>query len=204
MRIAPSFWTPRTIATIPTLAHLRDQVLQRSTKRCPKWKFRLAPDIVAQLQPRACVWLTPAIARRYDYRQRTLEFDGRAYFGPNLTDQTFTTARPAGVPILLFTIYEEDESPDTWSVKFHRVSTVRRDPMTRALEPVNYIGNADRLVQRLHPDTFSGLPDVMLSPNCLICGKGLTDPASMARFIGPECAATSSLYVVDRLMGHLE
>jgi hypothetical protein len=26
-------------------------------------------------------------------------------------------------------------------------------------------------------------------------GKGLTDPVSMARFIGPECAGTSSLAV---------
>src|SRR5262249_14739800 len=37
--------------------------------------------------------------------------------------------------------------------------------------------------------------DLMLAPNCLVCGKGLTDPASMARFIGPECAGTSSLHV---------
>jgi hypothetical protein len=35
----------------------------------------------------------------------------------------------------------------------------------------------------------------MLHPHCLICGKTLTDPASMARFVGPECAGTSSLKV---------
>jgi hypothetical protein len=35
----------------------------------------------------------------------------------------------------------------------------------------------------------------MFSAHCLICGKALTDPASMARWIGPECAGTSSLDV---------
>jgi hypothetical protein len=33
----------------------------------------------------------------------------------------------------------------------------------------------------------------MFSPHCLLCGKELTDPASMARLIGPECAGTGSL-----------
>jgi hypothetical protein len=28
----------------------------------------------------------------------------------------------------------------------------------------------------------------MFQPACLLCGKGLTDPVSMARWIGPECA----------------
>ena len=31
---------------------------------------------------------------------------------------------------------------------------------------------------------------------CLICGKQLTDPVSMARFIGPECAGTSSPHIL--------
>jgi hypothetical protein len=56
-------------------------------------------------------------------------------------------------------------------------------------------------LQRRIMETFSGeffnqlTVDAMLSPQCLICGKELTDPASMARFIGPECAGTSSLRV---------
>ena len=33
----------------------------------------------------------------------------------------------------------------------------------------------------------------MFEAACLCCGKALTDPASMARFVGPECAGTSSL-----------
>jgi hypothetical protein len=39
------------IAPIPALAELRDMVLARSKKRRPKWRFRLAPDLVLQLQP---------------------------------------------------------------------------------------------------------------------------------------------------------
>jgi hypothetical protein len=36
-------------------------------------------------------------------------------------------------------------------------------------------------------------PALMFGAYCLCCGKALTDPASMARWIGPECAGTSSL-----------
>ena len=36
-------------------------------------------------------------------------------------------------------------------------------------------------------------PRQMFEYRCLCCGKELTDPASMARMIGPECAGTASL-----------
>jgi uncharacterized protein DUF6011 len=46
-----------------------------------------------------------------------------------------------------------------------------------------------RIVTALRAGLFNvGAPAQMLSHNCVICGKGLTDPASMARWIGPECA----------------
>jgi hypothetical protein len=38
-------------------------------------------------------------------------------------------------------------------------------------------------------------PRAMLSRHCMICGKALTDPASMARFIGPECYGSGTLDV---------
>jgi hypothetical protein len=38
-------------------------------------------------------------------------------------------------------------------------------------------------------------PALMFQANCLLCGKSLTDPVSMARWIGPECAHTHSLDV---------
>jgi hypothetical protein len=53
----------------------------------------------------------------------------------------------------------------------------------------------DRVID-LMPDAFAGLhPEMMLKPSCLMCGKALTDPVSMARWIGPECAGTSSAVV---------
>jgi hypothetical protein len=39
-------------------------------------------------------------------------------------------------------------------------------------------------------------PGMMLQPSCLMCGKSLTDPVSMARWVGPECAGTSSTAVL--------
>ena len=41
-----------TIPPITFLAELREEVLKHSLKRMPKWKFRFAPDIVVQLQPK--------------------------------------------------------------------------------------------------------------------------------------------------------
>jgi len=35
----------------------------------------------------------------------------------------------------------------------------------------------------------------LFHPYCLCCGKALTDPVSMARFVGPECASTSSPHI---------
>ena len=51
------------------------------------------------------------------------------------------------------------------------------------------------LIVRAYTSSDGSTPAKMLSHNCVICGKGLTDPASMARWIGPECAGTSSLRV---------
>jgi hypothetical protein len=50
-----------------------------------------------------------------------------------------------------------------------------------------------RIVEALHPERFTRLkPDLMLSPHCICCGKALSDPASMARWIGPECWGNAS------------
>jgi len=54
---------------------------------------------------------------------------------------------------------------------------------------------ADQVLAVLTPDTFAHLPTVLLIPHCLICGKALRDPASMARGIGPECFGSSTLNV---------
>ena len=57
-----------------------------------------------------------------------------------------------------------------------------------------------RLLASLESETFKERA-VLLSSNCLICGKGLTDPVSRARLIGPECAGRAS--IVDTLTSDL-
>ena len=50
-----------------------------------------------------------------------------------------------------------------------------------------------RAIDALMPEHFADLnPAMMLSPHCLCCGKGLTDPVSMARWVGPECWGSAS------------
>src|SRR5262245_57889902 len=44
------FWTATPIKPAPMLAELGEMVLTRSESRSPKWKFRLAPDLVVQIQ----------------------------------------------------------------------------------------------------------------------------------------------------------
>jgi len=51
-----------------------------------------------------------------------------------------------------------------------------------------------RVLAALRSDCFDTLrPEMMLHPACIYCGKTLTDPASIARWIGPECAGTTRL-----------
>lgn len=47
-----------TLSPIPFLAELREEVLKHSLKRMPKWKFRFAPDVVVQLQPKPTMLLS--------------------------------------------------------------------------------------------------------------------------------------------------
>jgi hypothetical protein len=51
-KLSPAIWLPQPIASMSLLAALREAVLVRSTKRMPKWKFRVASDVVIQIQPR--------------------------------------------------------------------------------------------------------------------------------------------------------
>ena len=49
----PAIWAPMPIAPMPMLAYLRVCVLSRSAKRMPKWKFRVSPDTVTEVQRRS-------------------------------------------------------------------------------------------------------------------------------------------------------
>jgi hypothetical protein len=171
-----NLWAPHDLAPIPTLANLRDAVLERSELRMPKWKFRLAPDLILQVQPRAgsrC-W-----------------FECTAHLAENLTATDFASPlRRLG--------------RDWWHARFHIVVdpqgawklVPRSRQWRRGVDRARHFDLRMRVIEAFSGNRFAAITaDLMLSPSCLICGKGLTDPASMARFIGPECAGTSSLAV---------
>jgi len=70
----------------------------------------------------------------------------------------------------------------------------RRMMTERLFDPAKAVRVRDRLVATFRDGKLDQItPAGMLSPNCMICGKGLTDPASMARMIGPECYGSGSL-----------
>jgi hypothetical protein len=188
---------------IPALAELRNQVLQIDRKRKPKWRLRLAPDLILQLQPwdeRQRLFPVERFAEiaRLDGAERrafvdaitadyVLLFKGEAILGrDDVTSFDRIPETSAAWARLLFYLYARPAT-GAWFIKLHggRASGGAR------LEP-----NLDRLRGELRPERFATFtPELMLSPACLLCGKGLTDPASMARWIGPECAGTGSLNV---------
>lgn len=159
---------------MPLLAELRESVLRRSTTRMPKWNFRVQPDIVMQIQPH-----TDA---------RTKANDGGSWF------DCLAVIRDDVTGAML-----KDFPQDSWKLKFK--VTIRPSGWFFHVYSVGFYNGQpqddcllvrDRLVA-LMPVAFERLrPSMMLRPSCLMCGKGLTDPVSMARWFGPECAGTSS------------
>src|SRR5262249_53789192 len=95
--------------------------------------------------------------------------------------------------------------PPWWQIKFELFAFDPKADWTFRRTSGYWQFDADKtglptLVQRVVTTLRNGfftaaMPAKMLSYNCVICGKGLTDPASMARWIGPECAGTNTLHV---------
>lgn len=174
-----SFWTAEPLPKIAFLADLRDFVLERSHSRLPKWRFRPADDLVMQIQPK------PG-----ERRDRYFVFAGRALQGANLAAAMFQSRSAArGTYDLDFGILADGEA---WALK----PTGAGWPSTDEDREDRLLAFRARVLSELRADRFGELtPAMMLSPACLICGRALTDPASIARWIGPECAGTASLIV---------
>jgi hypothetical protein len=177
MSLPLEYWDPTQIAPIPLLQELNDWVIKRNERRLPKWKFRFASDLAAQIQPK----LT---------RAHAILFEGAALRTENVSVKLFTE------PKLLHDgrqywrmkfILSRSEQDTVWRFKPKSAGWGRGSPKDGVIEL------RQRMITALHPDRFARLtPDLMLSPHCLCCGKGLTDPASMARWIGPECWGNAS------------
>jgi hypothetical protein len=161
------------------LAYLRVCILSRSAKRMPKWKFRVSPDIVTEIQPRPDSFAALFRCKAIVHDEAGAEL---------LTDKR----RPLNSWMIEFklfvTLYEQADFTDDgdWHLKPTRVGFRTGQPHS------DIFTVRDRLIETL-PVAFDKLqPEMMLRPACLFCGRPLTDPVSMARWIGPECAGTAA------------
>jgi hypothetical protein len=163
---------------VASLVFLRETVLAERHDRCPKWRFRLAPDLVAQIQPR------PA-----ERRDRFHLFACTALRGQGITREHFATAKAregTGITACSFGIAAEDGQWRLALLGYTGLRGSRDEIHVSRLELV-------RLITEQLPRLAVLDAGAMFEHACLCCGKALTDPASMARWIGPECAGTSSL-----------
>jgi hypothetical protein len=174
-------WKKAPLQVIPFLDELRTFVLRHNARRCPKWKFRFTEDLVMQIQPRPHGELFPVVAIQRD----------------NAPADVFKRSRTEVMslePIALieFVVLEDSFFPAWWlrplSVRFRP----RQDAFYQAGSALKH-----RVLSELrHLDSLNGVK--MFQPSCLICGKPLTDPISMSRWIGPECATKCSFDARNR------
>ena len=170
------WWDPVSLPPIPFLQSLYDAVLERSEKRMPKWKFRLAPDVVLEIQPK----LTRA-GRLFHWQAiQCADANEKMFAEPRTKVRPYITAGgklqdvDGGAGYILRT------TSAGASVELDRSAGV---------------GLRDQIVSAFRDGRFDKFTPDMLGNHCLMCGKGLTDPVSQARFIGPECFGTSSVNI---------
>ena len=190
----PEMWQPEQVEPIPLLAKLREAVLRHNDgKRCPKWAFRLAGDLAVQLQPRPTF-----LASRPGAPQRALEFLGLAHHevGDDLPQNVFRLPgkdlglRGAAWCRIAFVLFA-NAGEDMWTFK----ATSGRWGGSLQGQREMLFRCRERVIQALPCRLATLRPELMLTRSCLICGKTLTDPASLARWIGPECAGSGALAV---------
>jgi hypothetical protein len=174
-----AFFIPQPIPPQPALSELRGFVLARSETRSPKWKFQLAPDLVVQIQAKL-------LARGAE------RFVCSAVMGNGASTEMLTTSKEKkNCCSISFEI--RTETPNDWFVKPRSSSWPKGFQYgDQSISPS--IQLRDRVVGALRAGRFSAAPSLarMLSSHCICCGKGLIDPVSMARHIGPECYGSAS------------
>jgi len=143
----------------------------------PRWKIRLAPDVLLELQPKVNRW--------YRFEFRAVQCEG-------VTPALLTHSRSFW--------------PKPWIVQSGRLYEIEGEAMILRFSGAawSWEGFDEAARSRLKELTVTAFTDGrfatfsatrLFHPYCLICGKALTDPVSMARFIGPECAGTSSPHI---------
>src|SRR5262249_32750805 len=163
------------------------------------WRFRLAPDLVVQLQPREdrglflphdrarAIGAMPfgperSVAYNAALLRSVVLFEGLAFIG-DVAAEVFTdreVRRAAQGSLKLSFVISRLDATGEWIFRARGAWWDRTCPVD---SPTGF----ERLREALSSERFATFtPDLMLKPACMMCGKGLTDPASMARWIGPE------------------
>lgn len=174
-------WQSIEIKPAPALASLRDTVIERSEKRSPKWRFRLAHDLVVRIQPK----LTARDLHRFECLAVSCEGADGAVLAES------ARKKMAGQYIMLGFDLTVATADAPWKMKAKSIRWGKPRPDEAGVFSVR-----DRLAAAFEAGQFNVLsPAMMLGNFCLYCGKALTDPVSQARMIGPECAGTSSVYI---------
>jgi Family of unknown function (DUF6011) len=177
VRLPIEFWSKHQVPAVPLLQQLNEWVIKHNERRLPKWKFKFATDLAVQIHSR----ITRAHEILFEGRVSRLEGATSDFFlkPALLHDQQYW--------LLNFQLYSDASNAHIWT--FKPVSTQRG----RGCPASGLIELRQAVIEALHPDRFSRLhPEMMLSAQCLCCGKALTDPASVARWIGPECWGSAS------------
>jgi uncharacterized protein DUF6011 len=171
--VPKEFWTPTPIKPQPLLAQLRALVFAQSENRSPKWKFRAAPDLVLQIQAK----LSAKHAEKFEC----------------------SAVQCAGADVDLLTMRRIDlhKTKADWQLRFDLYAlpdaTWHFRPRSITSKPTGGVEFCRRVIDAFENGHFDRLrPSMMLGHYCLCCGKGLTDPVSMARGIGPECWGSAS------------
>jgi hypothetical protein len=180
-RVPSTFWYSELIPSIPLLRELNDWVIKQNENRLPKWKFKFAPDLAVQIQTKVT-------------RQHAILFECIAIRAENISAKHFTEPkqlRELDYGKHIFDLFCDDHEPDAaWHFQTRRATYGRDYSRDERMEL------RQQVIDALHPDRFAHLsPERMLSPSCICCGKPLTDPASMARWIGPECWGNGSVNI---------
>ena len=153
--LPPDFWQSIAIQPIPTLAGLRDMVLARSTKRMPRWRFRLADDMVIQIQPRPTTPHFKCLAIIRDDADASLLTPGNRWTD-NWTIEFYIT---------------------DWNFNTRAVAYRQGYPRTGICDV------RKRLISTMPVVLDMLRPSAMLKPACLFCGKMLTDRPRLLRLV---------------------
>jgi len=151
---------------------IREWLLALAKPKWPKWRLRLAADLLCELH--ACRPNPPFAVPGFEGRGLCVE--AAAY-----ADLEKRPERPFQQVHFQLDCREGQWQWRAMKWRWHIEGDADRIAAVRT-----------RLLTAFHIRQFDALGlDLLARPACLLCGKLLTDPLSMARLIGPECAGTA-------------